>query len=526
MERTTAKGKARTAGIGFPRRPLAAAFALALGASGIATDANAALVRTRDAAHASRTPAHPATTYEVTRCADDGSPGTLRYVIEHAVDGDAADLSTLACSTISLENGEILLPMNNFSIIASTPVTIDAHRASRTIEHDGTGVLYLVNVDVANGYFKYNSTLAIAKGGCILSDGFVKLAGSSVSGCQAVDIEGQVRGGGIYSLGGIGAYNHSVVSNNIAGGISAIGGGAYSFGSVYFADSTIDGNTANAVTGTTGNVIEGGGLFTSGVARLVNTTISGNVTRSNDGASAGGGVQASSGVYLAFSQVTGNSASGPSSSGGGVSAQRNSYVYYSTIDHNESSNNAGLAFAGTPGTVRIGNSTISSNLATNGSSALFSSMPTLINNSTIAFNAAQGNDAGLYFYVGATPDIESTIIANNVSASGTSFDIASRDPISGAHNLIRSPGAAVPGDTLVGIDPELLPLATNFSVKIPPTHALASTSPAIDRGSNLRNFDFDERGPFHARTFGIAPDIGAYEYDGIDDDTIFADGFE
>ena len=48
-----------------------------------------------------------AATLPVTSCADDGSPGTLRSVIDSAVDGDVVDLTQLTCSTITLTQGTI-----------------------------------------------------------------------------------------------------------------------------------------------------------------------------------------------------------------------------------------------------------------------------------------------------------------------------------------------------------------------------------------------------------------------------------
>ena len=406
------------------------------------------------------------------------------------------------------------------------PVTIDAGGTSRVFEHDGDGALYLRNIEAANGYFKYNSAGGIAKGGCILSNGPVVLVASGVTGCTAANTLGQVRGGGIYALGPVNAYQVSHITGNRAAGISAFGGGLYSTASIYLEQTTISDNVANAITGVSGAIIEGGGIFTSGGTRLSASTVSGNQATATDGIANGGGILANGGVYLRFSTVTGNSASAPNSSGGGLLAQGASYVYYSTIDHNQSVNNGAMAFIGTVGSVKIGNSTISTNTATTGSSALFASLPTAINNSTIAFNVAAGNDAGLYFYPGGSLDLESTIVSNNASTSGTSVDFVSRDSVAGSHNLIANPGSAVPGDTLTGVDPHLLPLAGNFTLVGPLTHALAPDSVAIDHGSNPRDFQYDERGFFHVRAFGLSADIGAYEWDGTSDDTIFADGFD
>jgi hypothetical protein len=473
-------------------------------------------------------PTHPTTTYEVTSCADDGSPGTLRYVIDHAGDGDTADLNNLTCGTITLSTGEIQIPQNNFTLSSGSghAITIDAHGASRVIEHDGTGVLGLVRLNLTNGYFKYNSGNAVAKGGCILSNGPIGMTTTTISGCGAVNVNGQADGGAVYTLGSLNALASSSISGSTASGIQALGGGAFSVGSMYLDESSVTENRAFSSGSSANSFAAGGGIFADHV-RIVQSSVSSNQAEADGGVAIGGGIDASAGVYLSFSAVSGNTAVSPTSSAGGVSATGSSYIYYSTLDHNQSVNNAALVLGGTSGNITlIGNSTISTNTATSGSSAVFASIPLSVNNSTIAFNVAAGNSAGLYLYPGGAADIESTIMSNNTSSAGGGFDLVARDAVNGSHNLIQNPGSAVPGDTITGVDPQLEPLASNFNLNAPLTHALASTSPAIDRGSNPRNFNFDERGAFNARVFGITADIGAYEWDGVDTDTIFQNGFD
>jgi len=53
------------------------------------------------------------------------------------------------------------------------------------------------------------------------------------------------------------------------------------------------------------------------------------------------------------------------------------------------------------------------------------------------------------------------------------------------------------------------------------TRPLLPGSPALDNGSNIHDFAFDQRG--HVRSFGLGPDIGAFEA-GVD--AIFEDGFD
>jgi hypothetical protein len=66
-------------------------------------------------------------------------------------------------------------------------------------------------------------------------------------------------------------------------------------------------------------------------------------------------------------------------------------------------------------------------------------------------------------------------------------------------------------NNLFGVDPMLEPLADNGGVC--QTHALASTSPAIDNGSNPLKLKYDQRGPFcYFRVVGDGVDIGAFEF--------------
>ena len=117
---------------------------------------------------------------------------------------------------------------------------------------------------------------------------------------------------------------------------------------------------------------------------------------------------------------------------------------------------------------------------------------------------------------------ESTIIANNPGI----FDVTCSGPTnacdaSGSNNLIRTPGMSIPPDTIVGVDPQLAPLANNGGtvtgaaghVTTGPlkTHALYVGSPALNTGINSEGFEFDERGPGFPRVTGPAADIGAYE---------------
>ena len=138
--------------------------------------------------------------------------------------------------------------------------------------------------------------------------------------------------------------------------------------------------------------------------------------------------------------------------------------------------------------------------------------------------------SGTYDY-SYTLYLDSTIIANNRidGPGGHAADLATSPnltlTVTGSNNLVGTadPNVTLPPDTILGVDPQLLPLAGNGGATW--TMALAPGSPAIDAGSNPRAFDTDQRGAGFARVFGPAADIGAYEVQPAGD-VIFVSGFD
>jgi len=149
-------------------------------------------------------------------------------------------------------------------------------------------------------------------------------------------------------------------------------------------------------------------------------------------------------------------------------------------------------------------------------------VPLYITNSTIAFNRAYS--AHLYAVVvtkNNTLDIESSIIAENLPGD---VGVPLTTSVSGANNLIGTaynvPAAAI----TVSACPQLEPLADNGGPTA--THALRHTSPAIDAGANPFMVDYDQRGIGFSREFGSAADIGAVEWRGNLEDTVFRASFD
>jgi hypothetical protein len=413
-----------------------------------------------------RPPAHPDAILAVTSCADDGSAGTLRSVVSGAHDNDEIDLSQLACNKINLDLqfGSIVISVD-FLVILGRDQTVYGSGQDRVFLDTGVSNLSLINLNVSGGRY-------LGPGGCIYSIGNVYLSGSKVSGCSGFD-----KGGGVYTasyltLTGNAFVGSSITGNSLGqhGSTRAAGGGAYAKGGLYMKFSTISDNTVTSVGGVLG--VGGGAVAGSSGIHIVDSTISGNVAGIGGGL-AGGGPQ----VSIRESTISGNTASQV----GGV------YLHTDQLF--------------------LENSTIAFNRTTSAD--------------LIPCNGAAGMCIGSLTVNSPSLDFKSTIIANNTNTAvaTNSADLYVNFPISGAHNLVISSIASLPPDTL-NADPQLGPLANNGGVTL--THALARTSPAVDKGSNFDQDETDQRNA--PRVSGPAADIGAYELQV--NDLIFADGFD
>lgn len=409
-------------------------------------------------------------TIVVANCNDSG-PGSLRDAVASAGDGGSVDLTTLTCSTITLTSGAIVIAGYGVTVLGpgASALTIDGNNSDRVIDHLGTGSLNIFGVSVAHG-------LGVGDGGCLHSNGSIRLFYSAVHDCVA-QASGAARGGGVY----VRDYLHM--------GYSAIVGNAVESGTGY---------------------ARGGGIYVQNQITMSASTISGNSAVSNASDSFGGGIFA-----------------------GGVAL-----LYYSTISNNQAELGGGVVLSSDgPADARIVDSTISDNVATESIGGVFSNAYLELRNSTIAFNCATVT-SNIIYSVGIglqfrdhPPEMQSSIIANNtlcvarnVSApQGVPYDVSGGlydGSVTGANNLIVTSAVVLPADTLHS-DPLLGPLAYNGGPTR--TRSISATSPAINAGNNVAGVDFDQRGTSFARSMGAAPDIGAYE---LNTDIIFIGGFE
>ena len=221
-------------------------------------------------------------------------------------------------------------------------------------------------------------------------------------------------------------------------------------------------------------------------------------------------------------------------SGGGIQAtslNTNSF-YGCTISGNTCSGWGGGMYFYTAVTGIIVNCTVVSNVARGavdlysgggGVNAYFAGTGSglAIRNSTIAGNSiSNGVGGGVYQY--GTLDIESTIIAGNVAASGNGQDYRNRaGSFTERYNILGNnaesgwtagqPNAnnSYVGTSALPINPGLLPLANNGGRTW--TCAIGFDSPAMDRGSNPLGLTTDQRGVYYSRTKHGRADIGAFE---------------
>lgn len=457
----------------LPRHRLATALLCALASASAAaatTQPDASWIRVRADASRRIFPALPAprkvardtaggphVTAVVGNCNDDG-PGSLRAAVAAAADSDTIDLTQLQCSTITLTTGAIEVDLDNltFDGPGRAQLAIDGNQLDRVFIHPYGGTLTFKALTVRNGRDRATG-FHVAGGGCIASAGYVQLYDTTVRDCYA---------------GGEGAY----------------GGALYGY-SLTMVRSTLSGNHAYGVHDAAGTAAFGGAGFVYAL-HLYDSTVSANLAdhRDNPGFS-------SYDIGGAFVAVTGGSVTG------------------STIDHNISDGRAGGVAVFNP--LAVANSTISANTArTDIAGGLFLRWPSTLqlDNSTITGNVSALDGGGIWLNAPYS-SVRSSIVSGNSSDIGNRenrYGAAQAVSVAGSNNIVgtSAPLLTLPADTR-DINPKLRPLADNGGATH--THALAPDSLAIDAGSNPLGLGTDQRGDAFARSYGAAPDVGAYE---------------
>lgn len=307
------------------------------------------------------------------------------------------------------------------------------------------------------------STASTSGGGLFLaSTPNVSLNGVKVDSNTVINAVGVCRGAGIYIAGGSLTIQNSEISNNDLNLVFS--GSATCQGSgIYASSSTINiSSTSISNNAAIGSIVQGGGIYSSGSGDIIIDTTT----------------------------INNNTLTGTALQGGGY--------YYSR----------------TSGTATVTNSTISENTSNNGRDLYFSSANSLsFLNVTITSSTA----ASTIFAGGSgTIDFQNSIINGDCADSGSLINSLGNNIESGTTCSFSL------GSDLQSTDPLLNALASNGGST--QTHALQSTSPAIDVGDDASCPSTDQRG--ETRTGYTADgdddatvtcDIGAYEYQGSGD---------
>lgn len=423
-----------------------------------------------------------ATTVKVTNCNDTG-PGSLRDAAARAATGDVIDLRTAGCSRIKLAGQPITLPQAVIRIIGPGryKMVIDGDYKSSVLRHTGSNTLWVQDVSVEHGAHKVYAGQDMAQGGCIYSNGVVRIDGTEVRHCGAYGTQG-AQGGGIFAARDVNANSSAVFSND-----AVAFNGRYAYG---------------------------GGIYARRAAHLDRTRVLANSSTSN-----GGGLYAPT-LQARYSTFANNYAK---SSGGGIYI----YGFLSNISNSTISGNAAEGSGGgmrsgdgmNSATTTITNSTISNNRAAS-SSAVAAIGELMFAYSTVAFNeTGWQKDASFCSYAAVSQGdsyygqtrLDNSILSNNTCAGKPALDISWVDGswTVAEYSIVSNP--QYPIKNTISDDPKLQPLANNGGPTL--THALGDGSPAIDIGTNLYSelTAWDQRGPGYPRLKGNERDAGAYE---------------
>jgi hypothetical protein len=362
--------------------------------------------------------------------------------------------------------------------------------------------------------------------------GTITFAGEGIIISDPVDIEGpgpavvtieQTAAHRVFNVEAIEDNPVTIAGLEIADGTAPSGGANPGFGGdvinsgatlTLVDDLIIGGDASNS----------GGGIASiEGPLILRSSTVSGNHAAGDAGIVAGGSQES---WTIESSTIAGNVASGFD---GGMSLQTYStgLIEGSTISGNSAKGNAGGELSPVAGgEITVRNSTIAGNVAAESAGGLETYLAAggtvTIEDSTIAANHADGGEGGGIRSVDPGLTLDDTIVAGN-TATGKGPDILGfGGPVATAFSLIGNPAGAtlnetVPGSDLIGIDPQLGPLADNGGLTR--TMAPAPTSPALNKGDGA--LTSDQRGlprpvvypgiPISAASGANGADIGAYE---------------
>jgi hypothetical protein len=323
----------------------------------------------------------PSNAFVTTTIDDVTVPGTLRYAVANAQNGDTIVLKTnLLNGPIVLTGGELVL---NHDLTLRT-----SGSGLETISGGGTSRVF----EIEPGAHVSLSDLLITDGNGVADNS---------NGTPSFD----GTGGGILNFGTLTVTDSTLASNNALTRYG-YGGAIYNRGTLTLSSSTLSSSTATNL---------GGGIFNdSGTLTVSGSTLSGNTA-----ANAGGG------IYNYFGTVTVSSSTVSDNStrfvaGGGI------YNFNGTVTVSGSTLSNNFAAAGGGGirnyggTVTISDSILFGNVGLTGGGGIANNATLSISGSTLSGNAA--DDGGGIFNQGALTVTNSTVSGNNAKLGGDLYE--------------------------------------------------------------------------------------------------------
>lgn len=370
-------------------------------------------------------------TFTVTNCADDGSVGTLRQLIESASVQDCDTIEVPACTIVLSAAGATILPGfdctppvtapdNCIDLDVQKSITIHGAGAGSTII-DADGAVTSARVFEIDPDNTDNESPGLILDGLTITGGDVSGDGGGILvanhgsltllNSEVIGNEASSSGGGIAvpDQGSL-IVESSEISNNVSG---SNGGGLYNYAG--------DGSTSivsNSVIADNESGSGGGGVYTEyGQFELIDSTVTRNLATGSDG----GGIWVEGGsAYLVGSEISENR--NTSSSGGGVMNDYTTLIDDCVIRNNFTVDDGGGVRNQDGGTLVIMNSLIDGNRAEDDGGGIYNDYyQVTVVNSTISNNVSDddadgsGVGGGIANDSGYNMNIQNSLIINNLN---------------------------------------------------------------------------------------------------------------